>query len=93
MPSLGERLVSIDMEQDTDREYIINFGTALRRARLAKNMSRRKLCRLTGYPLPNISTLENGAAGANPRLHTMSILAAAVGKPLHEMLSPASASE
>lgn len=70
--------------EDQDNQLLAEVGHRLRQARLARGLNLHQLARLTGISAPALSLIETGKR--DPRLTTLSKVAAALRLPLAELL-------
>jgi transcriptional regulator with XRE-family HTH domain len=70
--------------------YARELGVALSRARARRGLSQERLAHAAGLSTFTYRKLEKGASNpgtpANPRLHTLAVLAEVLGVPLTELL-------
>ena len=69
-----------------DSETLRLFGARVREARIAAEMTQADLAKAASLKQPDVARIEKGEG--NPTLAKLERLAAAVGKPLHSLLTP-----
>ncbi len=71
--------------EDSHNQFLTEVGHRLRQARLARSLNLHELARLTGISAPALSLIETGKR--DPRLTTLSRIAAALRLPLPSILN------
>ncbi len=77
--------------EDQHNQFLTEVGHRLRQARLARSLNLHELARLTGISAPALSLIETGKR--DPRLTTLSRIAAALRLPLPSVLEDGAAPE